>query len=547
MQINKISRNKVEVVEDGDRRVLVEVHRVGRNFVVTLSDGESKKRLVVRDIASPKLVKALDDVGVSETPRLLSYLQSMSEVKMVEAEKSIFMKVEDVVRVETGEAVDKVIETYFHTADGWRVFTQDGELREVHNIAVPMRSVLKAVMHYNTPDVNKDIVYEISRVAKELREVLEQYVTLSEKYYDVAVAWIVATYLRWASPYSELLIIRKPGFGSGGTTLLKTVSALSARPLLPAVSTSSAAFYRIVDFTMPTIALDEIREDEVDKDKLAELKLMAESAFDRLNRVYRVVEGDVEVFSPYANVAVVDSTDRFTTYSAERRAWTVVIREAQPQRLLDVEELLSETASLRERLYALGIALPTLYYTQWKTLSKEQGLGVLRFLARSAHALGGDATIYESALNEVERQLAYAKQTALLTDPKRLVIEKLRQVIADAMGELEEAARVQDPTARANIIRLVEPLDAEFKCGFIYLEKIVRELRRRFMEVVQVDTTKLDSVYYTSEQVRFWFRVSKDAEMYLKPAKIKALLAELGVELKLSENRHYYVEVCRAQ
>jgi len=544
MRINKTGRNKIEV-EDGGRRIAVEVHRIGKNFVVTLSDGGNVKRFVVRDMASPKLIRALDDMGISETPRMVSYLQSMSEVRMVEAEKCIFMKVENVTRVETGEVVDRVIETYYHTADGWRVFTQEGELREVYNIAVPIRNVLKAVMHYNTPDVSKDVVYEISRVAKELREVVEKHVVLSEKYYDVVVAWTMATYLRWASPYAELLLIRKAGFGAGGTTLLKTVSVLSARPLLPAVSTSTAAFYRIVDFMMPTIALDEIREDEIQREKLAELKLMAESAFDRLNRVYRVIEGDVEVFSPYANVVVVDTTDKFTTYSAERRAWTVAVREAQPQRLLDVEELLSETVSLREKLYALGIVLPTLYYTQWRTLSREQGLGVLRFLERASGYLSGDSEIFESALRTVSQQLEYAKQTAILTDPKRMLIEKLRQIMEDAKRELEMAA--SSPSNASEYVSIVTPEDPEYRCGSIYLEKLIRELRRRFMEVVQVDTRKLDSIYYTTSEVRYWFRVNSDVEMYLKPAKIKAVLAEMGIELKLSGNRHYYVEVCRTQ
>ena len=393
MRINKVGRNKIEVVE-GDRKVEIEVHRIGRDLVITLDDGENKTSLVTKKVASPRLVRILNKYGISEVHRVLSYLQSMSSIKMIEAERCIFLRVEDIVKVETGEVVDRIIETYFHTSDGWRVFTQDGEVREVYNVAEPARSILKAVMHYNTPDVSKEVVYDISRIAREVREVVGQYVVLSEKYYDVVTAWIVATYLRWAAPYAELLIIRKPGFGSGGTTLLKTVSTLSARPLLPSVSTSSAAFYRIVDFLMPTVALDEIREDEIQREKLAELKLMAESAFDRWHRVYRVIEGEVEVFSTFANVVVVDSTDRFTTYSAERRAWTVVVREAQPRRLLDVEELLSETAALREKLYALGIALPTLYYDQWRKLVREQGLGVLQFLARAAQVLGGDASIF---------------------------------------------------------------------------------------------------------------------------------------------------------
>ncbi len=542
MKINKIGRNKVEVV-DGDRRVIIEVSRVGKKFVVTVSNDENKSSIVVRDFASPRLIKALSDAGISETPRVLSYLQSMSSARMIEAEKCVFLRVEDIVRVETGEVVDKIIETYYHTADGWRVFTQDGEVREVYNVAEPPRSVMKATMHYNTPDVGKDVVYEISRVAKEVREVVEKYVVLSEKYYDVATAWIVATYLRWAAPYAELLIIRKPGFGAGGTTLLKTVSALSARPLLPSVSTSSAAFYRIVDFLVPTIALDEIREDEIQREKLAELKLMAESAFDRWHRVYRVIEGEVEVFSTFSNVVVVDSTDRFTTYSAERRAWTVVVKEAQPQQLLDIEELLAETVSLREKLYALGIALPTLYYDQWRKIVRGQGLGVLQFLARAAQVLGGDASIFESALNEVERQLQYARQTALITDPKRMVVEMLQKILEDAKRELEVAA--SSPHNASEYISIVTPEDVEYKCGVVYMQKLVRELRRRFMEVVQVDTRKLDSVHYATSEVRYWFRVNPDVEMYLRPAKIKALLTELGVVLEIDQSRNYYVRLCR--
>jgi len=294
---------------------------------------------------------------------------------------------------------------------------------------------------------------------------------------------------------------------------------------------------------MPTIALDEIREDEAQKERLSELKLLAESAFDAENIVLRVEEGEVEAFSPFANVAVVDTTDRFTTYSAERRAWTVVIRQAMPPRHYDAYEILKSTESLRERLYALGIALPTVYLPQWRTLVKEQGLGVLNFLRKAANHLCGDAEIFESAYSTVRHQLEYAKQTALLTDPKRMVAEALQRILDEARKELEAAAA--SPTNAAEYIKTVVPEDPEYRCGVMYLQRLVRELRRRFMEVVQVDTTKLDSVYYTSEQVRYWFRVNKDAEMYLKPAKIKAILAELGITVETDQSRNYYVRICR--
>jgi hypothetical protein len=547
MKINKVARNKVEVVEGG-RKVEVEVSRIGRHYVVTVSDGENVVDLTLKDVVSARLINVLRKFGISDVDRVLSYLASMSSVKKIEAQRVIFMKVEDVLflpdRGGEPQKVGEVIETYFHTVEGdWRVFTPDGALREVYNITAPIRNVTKLFYHYNTPNVEKDVVNELCAVAKEVREVLGQYVVLDEKYYDVVTAWITATYLRWAAQYSELLIIRKLGFGSGGSTLLKTATLLSARPLQIVVNTSPAAFYRVVDFTMPTLGLDEIREDEMQKDRLAELKLLAESAFDAHNVVLRVEEGEVEAFKTFANVAVVDTTDRFTTYSAERRAWTVAIRQAQPSRYFDAQEILDSTVSLRERLYALGVALPTVYLPQWRTLAKEQGLGVLKFLERASRYLCGDADIFESALRTVEQQLTYARETALLTDPKRLVAETLLRIIRDAKKELEMAA--SSPSNASEYISIVTPEDPEYRCGVIYLQKLIRELRRRFMEVVQVDTSKLDNVHYTTEQVRFWFRINEDVKMYLKPAKIKAILAELGAGLEVDESRNYFIRICR--
>jgi len=543
MKINKVARNKVEVVEGG-RKVEVEVSRIGRHYVVTVSDGENVVDLTVKDVVSAKLIHVLRKFGIGDVGRVLSYLASMSSVKKIEAQRAVFMKVEDVVRVETGEVVDRVVETYYHTVEGdWRVFTPDGTLREVYNIAAPIRNVTKLFYHYNPPSVEKDVASELCAVAKEVREVLSQYVVLEEKYLDVATAWIAATYLRWAAPYSELLIIRKLGFGSGGSTLLKTTTLMSARPLQIVVNTSPAAFYRVVDFAMPTIGLDEIREDEVQKDRLAELKLLAESSFDAHNVVLRVEEGEVEAFKTFANVAVVDTTDKFTTYSAERRAWTVAIRQAQPPRFFDAQEILDATVSLRERLYALGVVLPTVYLPQWRTLTKEQGLGVLKFLERASRYLCGDAEIFESALKTVEQQLAYARETALLTDPKRLVAETLLRIIRDAKRELEMAA--SSPSNASEYVSIATPEDPEYRCGIIYLQKLIRELRRRFMEVVQVDTSKLDNVHYTTEQVRFWFRINEDVKMYLKPAKIKSILTELGTSLEVDESRNYFIRICR--
>jgi len=555
MRIKRLGSNKIEVV-DGDRKVAVEVAKLSKSYVVTISDGVNTSVLTVKSVESSKVANALAKFGVSDVYRVLDYLLSMTSEKLVEADKAIFMKVEDVVIQSDGgepQKVGETVKTYFHTADGgWRVFGNDWDvmqgplpfqLREVDSLAAPPIDIQKVFLHYNTADVDVDVVYDLCRVVAEVKEVLQQYVVLEEKYYDVVAAWVVGSYMRWAAPYSEMLVIRKTGFGAGGSTLLKTAAALSARPLPLSIFMSPAAFYRAVDFAMPTVPVDEIREDELPSEYLRIFKLLAESSYDRSNRVLRVVEGKVRSFSPYANVILVDTTDKFITYSAERRAWTVVVRPAAPPRHLVLEDVLKATEDLRERLYALGIVMPTVYLRQWKTLTAEQGLGVLKFLERAAGHLCGGAEIFESALRTVASQLEYARQTSLLSDPKRMVLDAIEKIIEEAKRELEQAATA--PHNAADVVKIVTPEDPEYRCGSIYLQKLVRLLRQRFMEVWQIDTKKVDSVYYATSEVRYWYRVSGEAEMYLKPAKIKALLIELGFALEYDSSRNYYIKVCR--
>lgn len=556
MRINKLGDNKIEVV-DGDKRVVIEVAKLSRSYVVTVSDGENTSVLTVKNIETSRVVNTLAKFGVSDIRRVLSYLSSMtsSGERLIEADKAIFMKIDDVVVQPDGgepQKIGETVKTYYHTLDGWRVFGNDWDivqgqlpfqLREVENLAEPHIDVQKVFLHYNTADVDASAVHELCRVAAEVKEVLKQYVVLEEKYYDVVTTWVVATYMRWASPYSEMLVIRKTGFGAGGSTALKTAAALSARPLPLSIFMSPAAFYRTVDFAMPTVPVDEIREDELPSEYLKIFKLLAESSYDRSNRVPRVVDSEVRAFSTYANVVLVDTTDKFITYSAERRAWTAVVRPASPPRFFDLEDVLKSTVDLRERLYALGVAMPTVYYRQWKTLTAEQGLGVLKFLERASHVLCGGADIFKSALEAVKQQLEYARQTSILSDPKRMILDAIENVIKEAKRELEHVAA--SPHNASDIISIVSPEDPEYRCGFIYLQKLVRLLRQRFMEIWQADTRKIDSIYYASSEVRLWYRVDKDMEMYLKPAKIKALLMELGVKLEVDSSRNYYVRVCR--
>jgi hypothetical protein len=546
MEINRVSRNKIEVKE-GERAVTIEAGRIGRNIVITISDGERAIDLALKRIESEKFIRALRRFGISDVRRVASYVAAMAEVKMIDAPRVVFMeKIEDAELI-SGTVLGVTYNVYFHTAEGWRVYVypeQGGIVKEAWNVAAPPWRTDRLFIHYNAAEASYDDIFALPDTAKEVKEVIKQYVVLPrEEYYDIAASWAVLTYMRWAAPYSELLIIRKPGFGQGGSTLLKTLRLLAARPLRTVVNTSPAAFYRIVDFTMPTIALDEIREDEADAERLAELKLLAESAFDEENVVLRVEDGEeVTSFSTFANVAVVDSTDKFTTYSSERRAWTVVIRSATPPKLYDRYEILKATEELRGKLYSIGIVLPTAFYPKWRQLAAEQGVGALKAVVEIATSLGQDAAVLSNALAAVAAQLAYARETAALSDPKQALVDIINRILHDARRELEDAARVSNPH---EVLTLVEPEDADYKCGAIYLSKLIREIRRRAIEIDRIVTSKLDNVYYTTTEHRYWFRVAKDLEMYIKPAKIKAVLQEMDINVVLDQNRNYVVRVCR--
>jgi len=471
------------------------------------------------------------------------YIEFMTAVKIIEASKAIFMDIRTVEHLETGTAVNRIIETYYHTADdSWRVFS-DGQVKEVYNVTAPVKNVGKLFLHYNTADVDLNIVYELSKIAKEIREVVRQYLVLDEKYYNIIASWIIATYTRWVAPYAELLIIRKLGVGADSSTLLKVVATLSARPLPPSAFMPFSAFYRIADFTMPTVTINE----SMNKIKLSELKRIAESAFDREYVVLRVVKKKAETFSTYANVAIVDITNEFTTYSARRKAWMVAIKPTYSQRFFDFDEMLSDTVSLREKLYSLGIVLPTLYYDQWEKIVGEQGLGVLRFLAKMSKILSGDASVFESALETVKRQFEYANQIAVLNDPKRMVTEILLRIINDAKRELEIAKNVQGSMMYTNVFNIVKPLDDTFRCGYVYLERLIREVRRKLTEMMQIEVDKLDDVYYGTEQLLP--KINEAVKMYLKPTKIKTILAEhgtaeFGIMLEINKSRNYYIKIC---
>jgi len=541
MEINKVGRNKIEVKEL-DRTVTIEVNRVGRQLLVSIAADGKVTDLSLKHVQNEKLIRTLRKFGVSDVSRVVSYIANMTMVKTIEAPRAIFMNMEDVVDVATGNPVGQLVETFYHTRDGWRMYANN-EVREAYNVVARIKNLDRLFWHYNTADVNYEDVYLLADVAREVGEVLKQYVVLPRgEYYDVVASWIVLTYIRWAAPYSELLIIRKPGFGQGGSTLLKTARLLAARPLKLVVNSSPAAFYRTVDFAMPTIALDEIREDELDDEKLAELKLLAESAFDEENVVLRVDEGEVEAFSTFANVVVVDSTDKFTTYSSERRAWVVVVKAAAPPRMYDRYEILKATERLRERLYSIGIVLPTVFYPKWRQLAAEQGVGALKAVIEIAAGLGQDVSIFNNALAAVAAQLAYARETAALSDPKQTLVDIINRIIHDARRELEDAARVSNPH---EVLTLVEPVDPDYKCGVIYMQKFIREIRRRAVEIDRIVTSKLDSVYYTTTEHRYWFRIAKDLEMYIKPAKIKAVLQEMDIKVYIDQNRNYVVRICR--
>ncbi|MGC9051982.1 hypothetical protein, partial [Pyrobaculum sp.] len=333
---------------------------------------------------------------------------------------------------------------YFLSDGGWRKIELQGasifaDAAEVEAPKWIVKNMPHAVYHLPPGDASlykMDIIYETDELLRELRDVIYAYVSMVKKYLDVSATWTLLTYARHAFRYAEYLRIHKAGFGSGGSTAAKVVTMLSARGIKPLIDPSPASAVRLFHSVKGTVNVDEVRG-ELPEERVELLRLLVEGAFDVDNLTARVENGEVVLYSLYSNLVVVDTGLRYTSLSAERRAWTIrLTRDAS--RMTNLDAALEDAKKLAPRLYAWGLVFPIAARRYVEMHRHVQGLGALMALRDFLRA--SDPAIADSAYETVREQLEHAFATAVATDPIRRVLDAVQQLVEDAVQQIEQRA-----------------------------------------------------------------------------------------------------------
>lgn len=430
---------------------------------------------------------------------------------------------------------------YFYTAAGWRkayVREEDGEpFFDGAYIRARFAPHVANFLHHLPPGDAMDfsVLYETDRILEELAAIFSAYISARREYIQLAAVWSLLTYARHAFKFAEYLRIHKSGFGSGGSTAAKVVSYFSARPLRPLVATTAAAFMRIVHVAKPTVIVDEIREEELSVDMLNMLKLYVETAYDSEYLVARVLEGEVKDFSLYSNVIVVDTSYKFTTLSAERRAWTFRI-ERDASRSTDLDVALEDAKRLAPRLYAWGMAFSLKAASYIKKYRNVQGTGAVDALVEFMSIAGLDTSVASAVRDLVRQQLSEAFELATVTDPVARILSAVDEVIEEAV-DIYRATGVAPEKWH---------IDSDSGCLYIYLDtlrRIVASKFRRLHEItVHVEVDANQRTVETSRQSQ-WYRVERDVEPYLDMRKFAAIVRQ---RYKLAhKGRNHVVMVCQ--
>jgi len=348
--------------------------------------------------------------------------------------------------------------------------------------------------------------------------------------------WALLSHARHALPYAEMLIIRKGGFGSGGTTAAKVISLVSARPLKPAIMPSTASMIRIFHYVIPTFVLDEVRI-EAGAEYISLLKLVAESAYDSNNVTFRVEDKKLTVYTLYGNLIAVDTSFELTTLSSERRAWQVRI-ERDPSRVTNIYYAEKDARELSKKLYAWGLTWPLIARSYIEQHAWQQGVGALLALKTWLEARGVKSEIVEIAYEVVKRQLSEVYESAIITDPVRRVMAAVEEVVEEARRYMQDVGTIPSGWH----------VSEDGQCLEIYIETLRRKVREklRYLHEITVQYER-DAQGNLIESVRQsqWYRVDPEIDVFLREMrKFLAIIRQMGYTVYYDNSRHYRVKIC---
>lgn len=434
-----------------------------------------------------------------------------------------------------------------YTAQGWRLVYWDSDSNSALSVEAegPNRAwfKLEIIRHWPVlPDkieIDGDTLYDMLMLVKEY---LEAFVWLSDPdMYRVLAAHALLSHAHHAYTHFPVLVIRKFGFGAGGTTLANIMSMIMPRPTANILASSDRAIMTIVDRVKPTIVLDEYGRTDIPEEVRNSIRLVVEYAWARDNYRVLVRPGKRQMipvtYSLYTPLIIVDTQGIYDTVSTLRRSVVVKISR-KPGFHTDMAGAISLAQDLAPRLYAVGMYLslhPRFRQLAWQA-QQYQGFAPYLALWRFAYEIGANHAV------------------AFMTN----VVEVLKRFYA----EVWEVEDVLDPQARVRtetevVVMLIKcaivmgRLEARDGCVNWSLARFTGALKRRLMETYMVDVTTYEAYDVVSEETekkRQWKRLPEEYTPFLKPSRVLEHLREIakggGVKVVWDHNRNPRIIVC---
>lgn len=435
-----------------------------------------------------------------------------------------------------------------YTQQGWRLVYWDPDSDSAVSVEAhgPKKGWfrLEIIRHWPVlPDkieIDGNVLYDMLMVVKEY---LEAFVWLTDPdMYKVLAAHALLSHAHHAYAHFPVLVIRKFGFGAGGTTLANLMSFIMPRPTANILASSDRAIMTIVDRVKPTIVLDEYGRTDIPEEVRNSIRMVVEYAWARDN--YRVLVRPSKrqmvpvTYSLYTPLIIVDTQGVYDTVSTLRRSVVVKITR-KPGFHTDMAGAIKIAQDLAPRLYAVGMYLslhPRFRELAWQA-QQYQGFAPYLALWRFAYEIGDHPTVafMASVVDFLKRFYAEVWEAEEVLDPQARVRTEVETVVelircAMALGRLE----------------------AEDWCVNWSLARFISALKRRLMETYMVDVTTYEAYDVVSEETekkRQWKRLPEEYAPYLKQSRVLEGLREIAkrdgkVSVVWDHNRNPRVTVC---
>ena len=557
-RIQKVSNKPLIIAV---QNFIITVDAVGNNYIVAInikSDGNEETK--------HKVCAKLECVYnfILKHTKMVSAVKYISKIlesteggeKKAEREENIEEALQaEVIEYETEYVISPLTlsDTYYYLArdEMWyKIYRDDSELR-VEPATVSMKRIVRVAnidqifRSFPPPGANIDLdaTLYVDELLTQVRDLISAYVETDKKYINIATVWSVLTFTRHAFIFSEYLQIAKSQYGAGGTTFAHVVASFSARATANLIDPTPPVLFRLAHHYKPTIIIDEVREDALNKERLEMNKLLVENAFDVRNLVPRLESlGNgkaIVAYRPFASLIIVDTSLKFSNLSAQRRAWRVAVRRAE--RVTDFDAVVRDAQNILDKLYSFGFVFPLVARRYIEMYRSEQGLGALKALKDYMRAINADTSIVDDVYRNVKQQLDDAYLASAVIDPAARIAAVVKSIADDALSEF----------VKSGVAPVAWHVDKNNdKCIYIYLERLISRVRSKSMQLRQIDiNVELDEagrpVSHTKLQ-RQWYIVDNELESYLTLKKMRLLLKTYFDENSVTydDNRNLIFRIC---